>query len=266
MGINHIRSTFEQAKRENRAALMPYFTLGYPNFNQSFELICGIAENGADLIELGVPFSDPLADGPTIQHSTQIALERGMNVEKALLLTRELRKAGVNQPLLLMGYINPILSYGIEKYVRDAAECGADGFIVPDLPIQEADEMLAGCKASQLALIAMLAPNSTETRIQLTVKYAQGFLYLVSLTGVTGERESLAEDLYHFVERVRRSTSLPLAVGFGISTPIQAQAVAKIADGVIIGSALIRAAQTGEVHAVSGLVKQFRQAMERDKS
>lgn len=264
MGINHIQSIFERTKSENRAALMPYFTLGFPNSAQSFEIICSIAENGADLIELGIPFSDPLADGATIQHSTQIALEQGMNVEKALLLTRQLRQAGLKQPLLLMGYVNPILSYGIEAYVRDAAVCGADGFIVPDLPIQEAGEMLTACKTSQLALIAMLAPNSTETRIQLTLEHAQGFLYLVSLTGVTGERESLAKDLSQFVNRVRKVSKLPLAVGFGIATPIQAQTVAKIADGVIIGSALIRAANSGGIHAVTGLVKQFRQAMERN--
>ncbi|MGB9521290.1 MAG: tryptophan synthase subunit alpha [Anaerolineales bacterium] len=264
MGINHIRSIFEQTKRDNRAALMPYFTLGYPNPTLSFEMICGIAENGADLIELGIPFSDPLADGPTIQHSTQIALEQGMNVEKGLLLTGELRRAGVKQPLLLMGYVNPILSYGIDNYVRDAADCGADGFIVPDLPIQEAGEMLAACKASQLALIAMLAPNSTGTRIQLTIKHAQGFLYLVSLTGVTGVRDSLADDLFRFIERVRQVSTLPLAVGFGISTPDQAHTVAKVADGVIIGSALIRAANSGGIHAVTGLIKQFRQAMERN--
>lgn len=263
MGIHRIQACFEKARSDKRAALMPYFTLGYPSITESFEIVRGIADHGADLIELGVPFSDPLADGPVIQHSTQVALEQGMNVEKALNIAQNLRKAGLTQALLLMGYINPILSYGIEKYVNDAADCGIDGLIVPDLPMHEAGELEKICYIKEMALIAMLAPNSTDQRIGMVNAHARGFLYLVSLTGVTGERESLPEDLSNFIRRVRAVCNIPLAVGFGISTPAQAHTVAQLADGVIIGSAIIRTASEGGVRAVNELVRQLRQAMKK---
>ncbi len=263
MGIHRIQTCFEKASSEKRAALMPYFTLGYPNIAESFDIVRGIADHGADLIELGVPFSDPLADGPVIQHSTQVALEQGMNIEKALYFTKNLREADLNQALLLMGYINPILSYGIEKYVNDAADCGIDGLIVPDLPMHEAGDLEEICLAKEMALIAMLAPNSTDQRITMASAHAQGFIYLVSITGVTGERKELPEDLSNFIKRVRGICDIPLAVGFGISTPAQAHTVAQLVDGVIIGSAMIRTASEGGVNAVNELVSQFRQAMNK---
>ncbi|MGB9639518.1 MAG: tryptophan synthase subunit alpha [Anaerolineales bacterium] len=263
MGFQKIRQTFYVAHQEHRAAFMPYFTLGFPNEVQSMEIIQGIAENGADLIELGIPFSDPLADGAVIQHSSQIALQQGMNVKKALQCVTNLRKSGVNQALVLMGYINPILSYGSEKFVEDAAKSGADGLIIPDLPLQEAGDLENYCVANGLALIPMIAPNSTNERISMAAKHALGFLYLVSLTGVTGERSSLAANLRELVERVRKFTQVPLAVGFGISTPAQAAAVAQISDGVIVGSAIIRAANTNHKSSVNELVRQLRMAMKK---
>ena len=165
---------------------MPYFTLGYPDIPTSEAVVRAIAAAGADLIELGVPFSDPLADGPTIQHSTQVALEQGMTLARGLALTSRLRAAGVAQPLLLMGYVNPILAYGVARYVADAAAAGADGFIVPDLPPEEAGEIEAACRTHGLALIFLLAPTSTPERIAAVVSHATGFVYLVSLAGVTG--------------------------------------------------------------------------------
>jgi len=239
---------------------MPYFTLGYPDLSQTSSYIQAIADNGADLIELGVPFSDPLADGAMIQHSTQVALNEGMSVRRAMEITRGLRQGGIGQGLILMGYINPILSYGIERYAREAAESGVDGLIVPDLPMQEAQSLEEACRQNGLALIAMLAPNSTEERIRLAADHANGFIYLVSVTGVTGERDSLSEDLSAFVQRVRKVSHIPLAVGFGISNPKQAKAVAEIADGVIVGSAMIKAARKG-VDAVVDLTIQLRRAM-----
>lgn len=240
-GIEHISAAFAAAKSESRAALMPYFTLGYPTADISLEILEAIARAGADLIELGIPFSDPLADGPTIQHSTQIALENGMNTGRCLELTDQLRRRGVDQPVLFMGYYNPMLAYGLSQFAADAAIAGADGFIIPDLPPEEAGEMEAACQEKQLALVYLLSPNSTPERIRLITGKTSGFLYLVSLTGVTGARKRLPADLTSFITNAREQSRTPVAVGFGISTPQQAREVGGIADGVIVGSALINA-------------------------
>lgn len=242
-GLEHITETFATLRLAGRAALMPYFTLGYPTPQDSLAVVEALARSGADLIELGVPFSDPLADGPTIQHSTQVALEQGMTVHRCLELVRQIRARGVTQPLLLMGYINPILAYGSERYAADASAAGADGLIIPDLPMEEAASVEAACRESGLALVYLVSPESPPERIAALAARTSGFLYLVALTGVTGARQSLAAGLADFVARVRAAAQqTPLAVGFGISTPGQAQAVAGLADGVIIGSALIHAA------------------------
>jgi tryptophan synthase alpha chain len=262
-GLAHIASAFAAARAEKRAALMPYFTLGFPTLQASPDVLAAIAGSGADLIELGVPFSDPLADGPTIQHSTQAALDGGMTTAACLELTAGLRRAGAKQPLLLMGYINPILTYGVERYVQAAAAAGADGLIVPDLPPEEAEELEAACRANGLALIFLLAPNSTLERIRLAAAHSTGFIYLVSLTGVTGARSELPLDLEAFIRRVRAETRLPLAVGFGISTPEQAGQVGALADGVIVGSALIAAAAKAAdpVAAAAGFVGELSRAL-----
>ncbi len=245
-GLQHIAETFSALRNSGRSALMPYFTLGYPTPETSLAVIEAIAGTGADLIELGVPFSDPLADGTTIQHSTQIALEQGMTVRRCLEMVRQIRARGVRQPLLLMGYINPLLAYGVKRYTTDACAAGADGLIVPDLPMEEADQVEDACRASGLALVYLVSPASPPERIAALAERSSGFLYLVSLTGVTGERAALSAGLADFVARVRQVANVPLAVGFGISTVEQAQAVAKLADGVIIGSALISAAGKAE--------------------
>ena len=250
-GLARIANAFEQAHRENRPALMPYYTLGYPDPETSLDVICAIAEAGADLIELGVPFSDPLADGPTIQHSTQVALDQGMTVRRCLDLVIEARARGVHQPLLLMGYINPLLSYGIERYTEDASAAGADGLIIPDLPMEEAEALEAACRNCGLALVYLVSPASTPERIAALAGRASGFLYLVSLTGVTGARAELSSGLADFVSRVTAVARTPLAVGFGISTPEQARTVSGLADGVIIGSALINAVGKSDQPAVA---------------
>jgi tryptophan synthase alpha chain len=245
-GLEHIANTFEAARTEGRPALMPYFTLGYPSRSASLDIITAIARAGADLIELGIPFSDPLADGPTIQHSTQVALENGTSVPLCLEMTAQLRAGGVTQPLLLMGYYNPILAYGVGRFVAAAAQAGADGLIVPDLPPEEAGDLEGHCRYHELGLVFLVAPTSTPERIALVAARSTGFLYLVSLAGVTGARAQLASDLEQFVGRVRAVTTLPLAVGFGISTPQQAAQVGGLAEGVIVGSALILAAGQSE--------------------
>ena len=229
---------------KNKPIFMPYFPLGYPDLDTSIDVIEALAKNGADLIEVGLSFSDPLADGPVIQHATQIALEKGITVKKSLEAVTELRNRGVDIPLILMGYYNPMLAYGLEKFVRDAVEAGADGFIIPDLPMEEADEFISVVGADRdppLPLIPMLAPTSSPERMEMIARNAKGFIYLVSVTGVTGERKSLAEGLGDLIAQVREHTSAPVCVGFGIGTPEQAKEVGEMADGVIVGSACVKA-------------------------
>jgi tryptophan synthase alpha chain len=243
---------------------MPYFTLGYPDRGTSLDVVAAIAPF-SDLIELGVPFSDPLADGPTIQRSTQIALENGTTTADCLQMVRELRQRGVTRPFMLMGYYNPILAYGPEAYVQDAAAAGADGFIVPDLPFEEADEFEQLATAAGMVLVHFLAPTSNPERIKLIAGRAKGFIYLVSLTGVTGARRQLDTGLGAFVARVRAQATVPLAVGFGISTPEQASAVGEMVDGVIVGSALVKTA--GEAAqkpaAAAAYVRSLQEALRR---
>lgn len=262
-GKQRISAAFAAARKESRAALMPYFTLGYPDASLSTAIVEAIAHAGADLIELGIPFSDPLADGPTIQHSTQVALEQGMTVRGCLEMVAELRRAGVEKPLLLMGYTNPLLAYGLARFTEKAALAGADGLIVPDLPYEESSQLEQSCRENDLALVFLVAPNSPPQRLAQVASRSSGFLYLVTLTGITGERDRLPEDLEGFVDRVRAWAQTPLAVGFGISTPHQASLASRYADGVIVGSALINAVQGAQdpALAAAAFVSSFRQAM-----
>jgi tryptophan synthase alpha chain len=231
--MNRIENAFK-----NKPIFMPYFPLGYPDLPTSIDVIEALAKNGADLIEVGLSFSDPLADGPVIQHATQIALEKGITVKKSIEAIKELRKRGVEIPLILMGYYNPMLAYGLEKFVRDAKEAGADGFIIPDLPMEESEEFVKA--AGDMPLIPMLAPTSSPERMEWIARNAKGFIYLVSVTGITGERKSLAEGLGELVAQVREHTSAPVCVGFGIGTPDQAKEVGRMADGAIVGTACVR--------------------------
>jgi len=230
----------------SHAALMPYFPLGFPDAATSLDVITAMSEAGADAFEIGLSFSDPLADGPVIQHATQVALERGITVKRSLEMIAELRARGVTQPFLVMGYFNPLLAYGLERFVEDAATAGADGFIVPDLPPEEADDLDRLCRVRGLGLIYFLAPTSTDDRVQLIAEKAQGFIYLVSIAGVTGARTQVASGLKDFVGRIRQATSTPIAIGFGVSTPEQAGEVSQIADGVIVGSALVQIVDRAE--------------------
>ncbi|RME99477.1 MAG: tryptophan synthase subunit alpha [Chloroflexi bacterium] len=255
-GIERISAAFSTG----RPAFMPYSVLGYPTRQASLEVVKTLVEAGADLLELGIPFSDPLADGPTIQAATQKSLENGTTLADCLSMTRELRAQGVTTPALLMGYVNPMLAYGLARFVADAAAAGADGFIVPDLPPEEAAEFEHLCRRHGLALVYLLAPTSTPERIRRVARQSQGFIYLVSLTGVTGARNQLPTNLADFVARVRAQTDTPLAVGFGIGSGPQAQAVAQLADGVIVGSALVKQAAEGPEH-VRQLAAELRAAL-----
>jgi tryptophan synthase alpha chain len=198
-----------------------------------------LVEGGADIIELGIPFSDPLAEGPTIQRSSYHALQRGITPTICLEVASKLRTQGVEAPLVPMGYYNPMLAYGVDAFVRDAASAGIDGLIVVDLPPEESALVRHACLANNIRLIYLLAPTSTIQRIKLVASLASGFIYCVSLTGVTGARDDLSPGLEGFVNRVRTHTDLPIAVGFGISQPKHFQAVGRIADAAVIGSAII---------------------------
>ncbi len=234
-----IEQALARARSEGRVALIAYLTAGYPELDATPGLVQALVAGGADAIELGIPFSDPLADGATIQRASLRALEAGMTATRCLELVGELRNKGVVIPLIVMTYYNPILAYGQDGFVQDAAAAGTDGLIAVDVPPEEAEELVARCRAGGLDLIPLLAPTSTDERIALAARQASGFLYCVSVAGVTGAREALPREIGAFLQRVRRQTELPLAVGFGISRREHVEALRGQADAVIVGSAVV---------------------------
>ncbi|PKN90705.1 MAG: tryptophan synthase subunit alpha [Chloroflexi bacterium HGW-Chloroflexi-6] len=256
--MNRIEEAFK-----NKPIFMPYFPVGYPDLATSIDVLEALAKNGADLIEVGLSFSDPLADGPVIQKATQTALDKGVTTKQVIATVAELRQRGVTIPLILMGYYNPILAYGLEKFIHDAREAGADGFIIPDLPPEESAEFVGAQHAAPLPLITMLAPTTPAERMEQIARNARGFIYLVSVTGVTGARTDVPEGLAGLVARVREHTSVPVCVGFGIGSPEQAKAVGEIADGVIVGSACVRAIDEGQnpVAAARSFAQRFSQVL-----
>jgi tryptophan synthase alpha chain len=256
-GTKRIDAAFEKCRAEGRIALLPYVTGGYPTLAQTETLIYATVDGGADLLEIGIPFSDPLADGATVQHTSQVALEGGTTLTDCLDLVRRVRAAGVTIPLVMMGYSNPFYQYGLERLARDAAEAGVDGFIVPDLPIEESDEFREPFAAAGLSLIYMLAPTSTDTRIAAAGESASGFIYCVSLVGVTGARDHVSDELPAYLARVRSQTDVPLVVGFGISRPEHVQQMAAVADGVVVASALINRIKDLPIEEQAGVTTAF---------
>jgi tryptophan synthase alpha chain len=241
-----------------RAALMPYLMGGYPTIEESASAGLAAVDAGADLLELGVPFSDPLADGPVIHAAATSALAAGATPHGILGVCERL---AVRVPVVLMVYANIVLTAGVETFALRAAAAGASGLIVPDLPHDEAAELRAACDAEGLALVPLVAPTTTPERVEAIGADARGFVYTVSLTGTTGERAELPEGLAETVERVRAATEVPVTVGFGISTPEQARSVAEIADGVIVGSRVVRAAGEGGAAAVGAVVGELADAL-----
>ena len=236
---SRVAGAFSRTRAEGRTAVMPFVTAGYPTLERSEEWVLALVRGGADLIQIGVPFSDPLADGATVQRTSQLALRHGVTLADAVAMVRRLREQhGVSVPILLMGYFNPMLQYGLEELARDSAAAGVDGYIVPDLPAEESDELLDVCRQHGLDLVFLLAPTSTDERIAAVAERASGFVYCVSLTGVTGQRAALP-DLRPYLARVRARTDLPLAIGFGVSTPEHVRQVGEVADGAVVASALI---------------------------
>jgi tryptophan synthase alpha chain len=261
-GIGRIAEAFESARANGqRAALMPYLMGGFPDLESSRRIGIAYAEAGADLVELGVPFSDPLADGPVIHAAATSALRTGATVPRVLDVARSISE---RLPVIAMCYANPILARGLERFADALVEAGASGLIVPDLPLEETPGVLEACDARGLALVPLVAPTTPEDRLARIGAQARGFLYTVSLTGTTGERVALDGRLRAIVSRAAAHTEVPVAVGFGIATPDQARSAAEAgADGVIVGSRLVRAAGEAEdpAAAVRELVADFRMAL-----
>jgi len=234
-----ISQTFQKTREVGVAAFMPFMTAGFPNPSTFMEIIQVLDQNGADLIEIGLPFSDPLADGPTIQKAGQIALENGLTPPAVLDLAAK-AKARIKSPIVLMSYWNPILQMGPASFAAGARDAGVAGVIVPDLPPEEAEAWLEAARSRDLDTIFMVAPTTTARRRQKILSVARGFIYYVSLTGVTGSEFTVTDELINDIGSLRQDSSLPVAVGFGVSGPVEARALAGAADGVIVGSALIR--------------------------
>ena len=237
--MSRIEKRFAALRAEDRAGLVIYLTAGDPDPETSFALFSGLAAAGADLIEIGMPFSDPMADGPSVQAAGQRALKAGATLRSTLAMVTRLRERDPDTPYVLMGYYNPIYRYGADAFARDAVAAGVDGAIIVDLPPEEDAELAVPARAAGLDIVRLATPTSDEARLPAIVAHASGFLYYVAITGITGTRAVDAASVHVAVERLRRFTPLPIAVGFGIKTPAQAAAVAKAADAAVVGSVIV---------------------------
>ncbi|MFL5268434.1 MAG: tryptophan synthase subunit alpha [Stellaceae bacterium] len=238
--MSRIARRFAALRKEGRAGLVTYLTAGDPDPDTSSRLFAGLAAAGADLIEIGMPFSDPMADGPVIQEAGQRALKQGMTLQRTLALVRELRRADNATPIVLMGYYNPIYRYGAEAFARNAVDAGVDGVIVVDLPPEEDAELTEPARAAGLDFVRLATPTSDDQRLPRILEHAGGFIYYVAIAGITGTRSADSASVAAAVARLRRFTRLPIAVGFGIRTPGQAAAVARAADAAVVGSSLVQ--------------------------
>ena len=238
--MSRIAERFAALREEGRAGFIPYVCAGDPDFDTGLDILHRMVRAGADAIEIGVPFTDPMADGPAIQAGALRALSAGMNMVQTLELVRSLRRTETAIPIVLMGYFNPIYRYGVERFVRDAREAGVDGLITVDLPPEEEDELGGPARAAGLDIVRLIAPTTDEERLPVVLRGAGGFVYYVSIAGITGTRAPSLDDVSAAVSRLRRHTELPIAVGFGISEAGQAGDIAGIADAAVVGSALVR--------------------------
>ncbi len=236
--MSRIDRTFKVLKNKGQVALIPFIVAGDPDLETTEALVLKMAESGADIIELGVPFSDPIADGPIIQAASQRALQHGVNLKDIFRLTERLKEIDIS--LVLMGYFNPIFRYGLKDFAEGCKQNRIDGVIIPDLPPEEAGTWIVEARKKDLGTIFLVAPTSPPERIRLASRYSRGFIYYVSVTGVTGTRESLSEEIGLAVKHIKEISQKPVAVGFGISTPEQAKTVSRFADGVIVGSAIVK--------------------------
>lgn len=237
--MTRIARLFESLKRENRCGIIAYLTAGDPSPEATPELVAALERGGADLIELGVPFSDPIADGPVIQQAGERSLRAGTTLSKVLGIAAEIRRTS-EIPLLLFTYLNPALRYGFERLARDAKAAGIDGCLLTDVSVEEARDYVKTMRAADLDTVFLAAPTSTEARLKLVAEYSSGFVYLVSRTGITGVQQTISESAMPLIERMRAHTNLPLAMGFGISTPEHVAELAGKVEAVVIGSAIVR--------------------------
>ena len=237
--MNRIDKKFRDLKKRKRKALIAFLTAGDFGLSTTKKLVLEFDKRGVDIIELGVPFSDPVADGPTIQASSERALKRGTKLKDIIKMVKELRRS-TGIPVVLMGYYNPVLKYGLKRFVSDCVRSGVDGVIIPDLPPDEADELTEAAKNRDFATIFLLSPTSTPERIRLVSKRSKGFIYYVSLTGITGARAKLPKELVSRVRLIKRYSDKPVCVGFGVSRPEQVREIARAADGIIVGSAIVK--------------------------
>ena len=268
--MNRIDAAFQRARAEKRAALIVFATAGDPDLETTAELVPELAAAGADIIELGIPHSDPIGEGPTIQISSLRALANHTTLAEILGLVRRVR-AVCEVPLVLMGYLNNVLAYGEERLAKDAGAAGADGLIVSDVPFEETTRLSAACAEHGVHRVLLVAPTSTPDRLVRIAASSRGFVYCVSVTGVTGARTELPADLEQLVARIRRVTPTPVCVGFGVSTPAQAAQVARLADGVIVGSALVSRIDAakdreGAIRAARDFVAELRKSVSEARS
>ncbi|MCP3871506.1 MAG: tryptophan synthase subunit alpha [Gammaproteobacteria bacterium] len=266
--MSRISDCFESLKERNRVALIPFVTAGDPDPDQTVPLMHAMVAAGADMIELGIPFSDPMADGPVIQRASERALEHGVTLRDVLAMVRRFRAENAGTPVILMGYLNPVEALGYERFAREAAECGVDGLLTVDIPPEEAEELITALRPQGIAPIFLISPTSTRERVKRICDAAEGYVYYVSVKGITGSADLSTEEVERRLKVIREITSLPVGVGFGIKDPETARAVAQVGDAVIVGSALIKrieehADQPGAmVSAVTELLAGMRSAMD----
>jgi len=237
--MTRIGRAFKRLKKDGGKAFIPYIMAGDPSFETTKETVLMLEQCGADIVELGVPFSDPLADGPTIQRAAERALKNNVTLRKIIAFVKDIRSS-THIPLILMTYFNPVFKYGSERFIRDASDANVDGLIIPDLPPDEAADFIKHARKANLDTIFLLAPTSTEDRIRIVAKASRGFIYYVSITGTTGSGLLFDGSMERLISEIKGCTDTPIAVGFGVSTPEDAAAVAKVADGVIVGSAIVK--------------------------
>jgi tryptophan synthase alpha chain len=255
LSVNRLPVRFAALKAENRAAFIAYVMAGDPDLETSFEILRGLPKAGADVIELGFPFSDPMAEGPPIQRASLRSLEAGTSLVTTLELVKRFRGEDDATPIVLMGYLNPLLSFGLERFAAEAAAAGVDGLIVVDCPPEEADPLVDALDAAGVSLIRLATPTTDDKRLPVVVRRTSGFVYYVSVAGVTGVKEADAGSVAPAVERVRRASGLPVAVGFGIKTPERAAEVARIADAAVVGSALVDEIAQAQAEGLSPVAK-----------
>jgi tryptophan synthase alpha chain len=258
--MNYLTEKIKKNRRRKAKLFCVFLTLGYPSLAATERLILSSEKAGVDIIELGFPFSDPLADGPTIQYSSEQAIKKNVSIKDALSLVRRLRQKGSKIPIVFFGYFNPVFSYGCMEFAGDAKGAGLDGMIIPDLPAEEEIEFQKACRKHRLNFVQLVAPTTADKRAKMLVGKSQGFIYYVSLRGVTGARKALPADLKAHLAKLKKMTFKPVLAGFGISTPEQARAISKMSDGVIVGSAVIEHLKRG-IPAAERFIEKMSQAV-----